>query len=114
MTVAKAIAAALVALGSSLVIALDDGHISTAEGITGALAVLGSAGVVWYAMNGAGARYVKAVVGAMAAALTVLLVALDDNVITQQEWVSAIVAAIIGLGIVAAVPNAPPSRPKPA
>lgn len=108
MTVAKAIVAALIAAGTSLATALDDGGISTGEWITAALAILGSAGVVWYVANGPGFEYAKAVVGALTAGLTSLLVAIEDDVLTQQEWVTAVVATLLGLGLVAAVPNAPP------
>lgn len=105
MTIAKAIAAALVALGASLVTALDDDHISSQEWLTALLAVLGSAGVVWYVSNGPGSQYAKAVVGAISAGATTLIVALEDNVVTHQEWVKAFVATVVGLGLVAAVPN---------
>ncbi len=110
MTVAKALVAALIAAGAALVPALDDSVISAQEGITTALAVLGSAGVVWYVANGPGARYAKSVVGGLGAGLGSLLVALDDDVITTQEWTTAGVAALVGLGVVTVVKNAPPRQ----
>lgn len=105
MTVAKAIVAALIALGAALVPGLEDSSLTAQEWITAALAVLGSGGIVWYVANGPGARYAKSVVGALAAGLTALLTALDDNVISSQEWTIAAVAVLVGLGVVAAVPN---------
>jgi GT2 family glycosyltransferase len=106
MTIAKAIVAALVALGASLVVALDDDTVTSQEWLTAVLAILGSAGVVWYVSNGPGSQYAKAIVGSLTAGITTLLVALEDNIITHQEWVKTFVAAIVGLGIVAIVPNA--------
>jgi hypothetical protein len=105
MNYAKAIVAGLIALGTALVTGLDDSSLSTQEWVTAALAVVGSAGVVWYATNGPSARYVKAVVGSLTAVLTTLLVALEDDLISSQEWTKAGVAALVGLGIVYAVPN---------
>lgn len=107
MTIAKAIVAALIALGAALIPALDDNGLSAQEAITGALAVLGSAGVVWYVANGPGAQYAKSVVGSLGAGLSSLLVALDDDLITTQEWTTAGVAALVGLGIVTVVQNRP-------
>lgn len=105
MNYLKAIAGGLVALAASLYTALDDDTITAQEWIVGIVAVLGSAGVVWYVANGPGSRYAKAVVGSLSAGLTTLAVALDDNVITQQEWVSALIAAGGALGLVAAAPK---------
>jgi uncharacterized membrane protein YgaE (UPF0421/DUF939 family) len=107
MTIAKAVAMAVAAAVTALITALDDGEIIPSELLTTGIAILGSAGVVWYVTNGPGSEYAKAVVGAITAALTSLVVALGDNVITQQEWLIAIGAAIAASGLVALVPNQP-------
>lgn len=56
-------------------------------------------------------KYAKAVVGALVAGLTALLPSLDGGV-TAAEWVTAVVAFLVALGVVWAVPNAP-AEPKP-
>ena len=58
----------------------------------------------------------KAVVGAAIATavafLGVLSTALDDGVVTGQEWVSIALATVIALGGVGGVVYAVPNRPK--
>ena len=54
-------------------------------------------------------NYAKAFVGALIAGLGSAQQALDDGSITTQEWVAVAVATLLGLGIVAAVPNRKPS-----
>ena len=103
----KAILAALIAAGTAVATGLEDNTLTTGEWITAALAVLGSGGVVWYIANGAGAQYAKAVAGALTAGLTSLAVAVNDDLVTQQEWLTALVAAAVALGGVWAVPNQP-------
>ena len=49
----------------------------------------------------------KAIVGALIAGLTSIVTALDDGDITNQEWVTAVIAAAVALGVVWAVPNKP-------
>jgi hypothetical protein len=53
----------------------------------------------------------KAIAGGLVAGLTSLQTALDDGGVTAVEWVSAGIAALVGLGIVWAVPNQQPSTP---
>ena len=55
--------------------------------------------------------YAKAIVGAIVAALTALSTALDDGVITQQEWVTVALGLLTGLAVIWAVPNATPEEP---
>lgn len=47
----KAVVAAAVAGGGSLVTALDDGTITTQEGLTAVVAVLGALGLTWAVPN---------------------------------------------------------------
>lgn len=49
--------------------------------------------------------YAKAVVGGAIAFLSSLATALSDNNISGQEWVTAAIAGLLGLGIVYGVPN---------
>ncbi|MFF0139651.1 hypothetical protein ACFYRN_24760 [Streptomyces sp. NPDC005227] len=48
---AKAIVAAVVAGSGSLATALNDGTVTTAEGVTALLAVLGALGITWAVPN---------------------------------------------------------------
>jgi hypothetical protein len=50
-------------------------------------------------------EYAKAIVGALVAGLSVLAGAVGDGV-SAQEWITVAVAALGGLGIVYATPNA--------
>lgn len=50
----------------------------------------------------------KALIAALVAGLGGIAVALDDNAISAQEWVTAAVAFLVALGAVFAVPNAEP------
>lgn len=52
-------------------------------------------------------RYAKAVVGALVAGLTSLQSNVDGG-LTAQEILQAIIATLIALGVVWAVPNKPP------
>lgn len=52
-------------------------------------------------------KYAKAVVAAIVAGLGVVLTGLDDNSVSGQEWLSALVAFLGALGVVWAVPNKP-------
>lgn len=51
------------------------------------------------------ARYMKAIVGSIVTGLGTILVALEDNVINAQEWVTATIAFLTALGVIWAVPN---------
>jgi hypothetical protein len=52
--------------------------------------------------------YFKALVAGLIAAGSSLITALGDNSLSAQEDVTAIVAFLVGLGVVAVVPNKPP------
>lgn len=56
-------------------------------------------------------QYAKALVGALIAALSALIPVMEDG-LTTTEVLTAVVAALVGLSAVFAVPNqAPPGRP---
>lgn len=51
--------------------------------------------------------YAKAIAAGLVAGLSVIATSLDDDNLSAQEWVYALIALIVGSGIVAAVPNKP-------
>ncbi len=51
--------------------------------------------------------YFNAVVAGLIAAGSSAITALGDNTMSAQEYVTAAVAFLVGLGVVAAVPNKP-------
>lgn len=51
-------------------------------------------------------RYAKAIVGALIAGLSSLATALDDAALSAQEVIIALVAVLVGLSVIWAVPNA--------
>lgn len=53
------------------------------------------------------APYAKAVVGALVAGLSAIATSLDDNGLSAQEIVTAVIAFLVGLGVVYGVPNKP-------
>jgi hypothetical protein len=55
------------------------------------------------------APYLKAVVGGLVAGLTALATALDNDSISAQEWLYAVIALLVGFSTVWAVPNRPPT-----
>jgi hypothetical protein len=55
------------------------------------------------------APYLKAVTAALVAGLGVVATGLDNDGLSGQEWVYAVIAFLVGLGAVWAVPNRPPS-----
>jgi protein-S-isoprenylcysteine O-methyltransferase Ste14 len=54
-------------------------------------------------------RYLKAITSAVVTGLGTLQVAYSDNVVTQQEWIGCVIATLVALGAVWAVPNKPTS-----
>jgi len=93
----SALGAIVVALGSG---ATDVGDLSTQSWLVAALAVLGSGGLVWWTENGPGAPVIKAVMAFLSAGIGSLVLALDDNVVTQAEALTAISAAVLATGLV--------------
>jgi hypothetical protein len=101
----KAILAVAVSTAGAVVVALgtgntDVGDINTQTWLISALAVLGSGGLVWFTENGPWHAYIKTVMAFLAAGVGALVVALDDNVITQAEWLTAFSAAVVATGLV--------------
>lgn len=101
----KAFLAVVVSVAGALVVALgtgdtDFGDIDTKTWLIALLAVLGSGGVVWYAQNGPAAPAIKAVLAFLSAGVGSLVLALDDNVITTAEWLTAFSAAVVATGLV--------------
>lgn len=56
-------------------------------------------------------KYLKAIYGAVGAGLGSFAVAVSDNVVTTQEWVTVIIVTFGALGVIWAVPNVPPDPP---
>ena len=50
----------------------------------------------------------KALIASVVAFLTAISTALGDGSISAQEWITALIALIIGFGAVFSVPNKPP------
>lgn len=50
-------------------------------------------------------NYSKAIVGALLAGLGALAVALEDNSVNMQEWVTVATAVLMSFGVVWGVPN---------
>lgn len=110
MTVIKAVLAIVVSALGAVTIALgtgntDIGDIDTKSWLVAALAVIGSGGVVWLTENGPAAPAIKAVMAFLSAGLGALVLALDDNVISQAEWLTAFSAAIVATGFVYQIRN---------
>jgi hypothetical protein len=53
------------------------------------------------------APYYKAVAGALIPFLTAISVSLQDGTLTAQDWVQALIALVVGGGVVFTVPNIP-------
>ena len=61
------------------------------------------------------APYYKAVAGALVAFLSALVAALNSgDHISPQEWVTALIALVVGAGAVFAIPNEHPINQPPA
>jgi hypothetical protein len=100
--VVSALGAAAVALGTG---DTDFGDISTKSWLVAVLAVLGSGGIVWLTENGPAAPAIKAVMAFLSAGIGSLVLALDDDVLTRAEQLTALAAAIVASGIVYQVTN---------
>ena len=106
----KAIAAVVVSAVGALVVALGTGNtdfndISAQGWLIAGGAVLASGGLVWFTENGSAAPYIKAVMGGLTAAIASLTVALDDDILTRAEELTALGAFVVGLGIVYQLKN---------
>ena len=114
---AKAIIAIVIAAGGALVTALGTGggtfgSVDGKHWLYAAIAVLGSGGIVWLTENGAAHLYIKAVVAFLSAGFGSLAIALNDNHVSQAEWVTAAVAAVVALAAVYQVTNSPAPAPQ--
>lgn len=113
MQYAKAFLAIAVSAAGAIVVALgtgntDVGDIDNQSWLIAALAVLGSGGLVWLAQNGPAAPAIKTVLAFLTAGVSALVLALDDSIITQAEWLTAFSAAVVATGLVFQAVNAPP------
>lgn len=95
--VVSALGALTVALGSGVT---DFGDIDTKSWIVAALAVLGSGGMVWLTENGPAAPAIKALMAFLTAGLSSVVLALDDDILTRGEQLTALAAAIVATGFV--------------
>lgn len=110
---AKAIAALVIAILAALITALgvdsgrDFADIDTQTWLIALGSVLASGALTWWAQNvpGLAGGIIKAVVAASAAAVSSLIVALDDHVVTRVEQVTALSAFVIGLTAVYQIKN---------
>ena len=115
MSIIKAILAIVVSALGAVVVALgtvssgDAGDVSTQSWLIAALVVLGSGGMVWLTENGSAAPTIKAVMAFLTAGGGALVLALDDNHISQAEWLTAASAAIVATGFVYQIKNEPPA-----
>ena len=101
----KAILAVAVSALGALVVALgtgntDFGDISGTSWLVAALAVLGSGGFVWLSKNGPAAPAIKAILAFLTAGISSAVVALDDDVFTRAEQLTAFAAAVAATGLV--------------
>jgi hypothetical protein len=110
----KAIAALVVAIIAALVTALgtgatDFGDVDTQTWLIALGTVLASGALVWFAENvpGTAGGIIKAFLGAATAAVSSLVVALDDHALTRIEQLTALSAFIVGLTAVYQLKNSP-------
>ena len=106
--VASAAGAIAIALGTG---ATDLGDIDAQHWVAAALFILGSGGVVWLTQNGPAAPVIKAVVAFLSGGLASVALALDDNVLSRAEQLTAFTAAVAATGLVYqfAGPKDPPN-----
>ena len=108
----KAIAAIVVSALGALTVALgtgvtDFGDISTQQWLIAAGAVLGSGGMVFLTENGPAAPAIKAVMAFLSAGVASLVIALEDDVLSRAEQLTALSAAIVATGFVYQLRNEP-------
>lgn len=103
----KAFVTLVVSTAGALIVALGPGgnslgDLDTTHWLVAALTILGSAGVVWFVENvpGVAGGIIKTAVAFLSAGIASLVVALNDNVISQSEWLIAFTAAVTATGLV--------------
>lgn len=110
----KAFIALVVAILAALTTALTGytniGDIDTRTWLIALGAVIASGALVAFVENvtGVAGGIIKAVVAAFGAAITSLITALDDQVLTQVEVLTAISAFVVGLSLVYQIPDPEP------
>src|SRR5262245_61297262 len=101
-----AVAAVVSAIGAAVVMLgpgdRNLGDLSLKDWLEVAAAVLASAGLVWFVQNvpGLAGGIIKAVIGALTAFVTAMIAALQDDVVTNAELLTAVSAAIVATGFV--------------
>jgi len=111
----KAIVAIVISAAGAVVTALGPGtgssigDIDTTHWLIALATVLGSGGLVWWVENvpGVAGNIIKTVLSFLSAGVASLIVALDDNQITQTEWLVAFIAAVTATGLVYQAKNSP-------
>jgi peptidoglycan/LPS O-acetylase OafA/YrhL len=115
MTVKKALIALAVSAAGAFAVALGTGSdaglndLDAVHWLTAGLAVLGSGGMVWWTENGPWHTYIKTVSAFLSGGIASLVVALNDNHVTQAELLVAFTAAVAATGLVFQASNAPRS-----
>lgn len=99
--------AVLAAVTSALTGKTDIGDVDTRTWLIALGAVLASGALTAFVTNVAGVAggIIKAVIGALGATVAALVTALDDQVLTQVEMVTAVSAFVVGLSLVYQIPE---------
>jgi hypothetical protein len=112
----KAFAALAVAVIAALTTALGTGDtdfsdIDTQTWLIALGTVLASGALVWFAENvpGVAGGVIKAVLGALTATVSSLVVALDDHALSRVEQLTALSAFVVGLTAVYQLKNTEPT-----
>lgn len=99
--------AVLAALTTALTGKTDFADIDTRTWLIALGAVLASGALTAFVTNvtGVAGGIIKAVIGALGAAVASLVTALDDQVLTQVEMLTALSAFVVGLSLVYQIPD---------
>jgi hypothetical protein len=110
---AKAIGSIVVTGLTAYIAASADGSVSATEWITIVIAIVAALVVIWAIPSTPVwlARGGKAIAAAVIAALSSIIIGLEDGGLSQAEIITAIVAFLTSLGLVAISPNAASSDP---
>jgi hypothetical protein len=107
---AKAIIAGAIAFASALASGYDDSLLTSSEKVAAVGAGIIALAGVWAFPN----KYVKAGIAAVVAGLAALGVALQDDSVSAQEWITIILAVLVALyAVYEGVPNAEETAPAP-
>jgi FtsH-binding integral membrane protein len=107
----KAVITVVFAIAGALVTALatvstgDIGDISVQTWLIAAATVLGSGALVWWTENSKYAPTIKTIMAFLTTGIASLVVALDDNIVSQAEALTALTAAIAATGLVYQAPG---------